>query len=180
LIGNMELSPGADMRSVGSVVEFSIRYTIGPRPGLSAAAAARKGLACPIHDVHFEWKWFKLGSTPHNAEEDLPWQAAMPWGGATDGALPLPTVLTNAPTPAPTPAPLRPVWFGEIDDGLLDPRCKQVGMDGLVCQLGTIAMGGSVDLTVAVRIDKQASEATSVPAWSYRAWDKAGSGGFCL
>jgi hypothetical protein len=71
----------------------------------------------------------------------------------------------------------RPIWFGEIDDSLLDPRCKQVGKDELECQLGAIEQGGSLDLTVAVRIDQQASVASAVPAWIYKAWDR--DSGYC-
>jgi len=62
-------------------------------------------------------------------------------------------------------------WFAEIDDNLLDSRCKQGAKDELECQLGAIEPGGSLDITVAVRIDKLASVASSVPVWHYRAWD---------
>jgi hypothetical protein len=64
-------------------------------------------------------------------------------------------------------------WFGEIDDSLLDSRCKrkQGVKDELECQLGAIEPGGSLDITVAVRIDKLASVTSSVPVWHYRAWD---------
>ena len=48
---------------------------------------------------------------------------------------------------------------------------KQGAKDELECQLGAIESGGSLEITVAVRIDKLASVASSVPIWHYRAWD---------
>lgn len=65
----------------------------------------------------------------------------------------------------------RPVWFGEIDKALLDPRCTITGKDGLFCNLGSLELGGSVEQTVAITIGKAAAEIRSVPAWTYRAVD---------